>query len=772
MPQWEAMAEIATAQADCLTQGACPDPIPLPAVFGETTGASNTTTAADSTPVTTTPFTTTPINTGPTGQTTVPVTVPTTGFPAPTSPPLPTVPPTAALADDGAYTSPTYGYAISWDPAVWTNAGDYVGSFDSLTLQSELATFMLTGTDAYDDLPACLSGAIAGFQIGDFAPAEGIAGPTPAAGAAAALMTADLPQDDGTVAEAVAYFECRWVEEGESTLTVTLLAGAEGFAEVLQIYEDLIAGLEVPGATAVGSVPVSTAPVTISPVGPTTVLPTTSGQPGAPAAGYVRLQDDTGLLTVEVPDTWTEVDLRPDQADDGTVRPLISASPDTQSFLETFDTPGVLYVAFPAGSDLNELLRFYDWPAEFCQDTGIRPYDDGLFTGSLQTWTNCGGGAASATFVAANPPTNEFTAWLYVQTVTPAEDPALQHILETFNYHRGVGLPPPGAPVAGSTPVTTMPLTTTAITTGPAAQTTVPVPIPPTTGASAPTSPPFTTVSSAPEPVTTLSASAGSVDPTSEAVVLASMLQPADVSASADTSGISPDDDVDLPGWAENGGIRSLGQTVSDDAITVFDFRWQFPDAASATAFLDAAEADLSEVSFGSVPATAPVNPLGDTRYYTFRSELFGVVLGYNYLMRHENLVAKVYVSGAEGDVTEEDAARIAQIAGERIIAALSGQAPPTGLAGADGGRLRPGAQAAPTSTIAMQTTAESNLPTAPRFSAPAQRGAPTRRYVRLADDTRLLGVRSWRRRRRQLRPDSREPHIGRDALHARPLRA
>ncbi|MGH2559891.1 MAG: hypothetical protein ACRDJH_12565, partial [Thermomicrobiales bacterium] len=154
----------------------------------------------------------------------------------------------AAQADDATYTSPTYGYTLSWDPAVWTVASDYVGSFDSLTLQSELATFMLSGTAVYDDLPGCLAGAIAGFQIGEGAPAEGIAGPTPAAGAAAALMAYDLPQDDGTVAKAVAYFECRWVEEGESTLTVTLLAAAEAFAEVLPLYEDLIAGLEVPGA--------------------------------------------------------------------------------------------------------------------------------------------------------------------------------------------------------------------------------------------------------------------------------------------------------------------------------------------------------------------------------------------------------------------------------------------------------------------------------------------------------------------------------------------
>lgn len=582
----------------------------------------------------------------------------------------------AAPADDGEYTSPTYGYTITWDPAVWPNSNDYVGSFDSLTLQNELATVMLTGTNVHGDLPTCLAEGIAGFEIGELTPAEGIAGPTPAPGASAALMTTDLPADDGTILTALAYFECRWVEEGESTLMITLLAEADTFAEVLPLYEDLIAGLEISGASAPAAGPVTTLPANAGPAdtgsattgpgttpapGATTVAPSTSvapvaqdtdapptsGQSGAPAAGYVSLDDATGLLTVEVPDTWTDVNLGPDEADDGTVRPMISASPNRQSFLETFDTPGLLYVAFPAGSDLNELLRFYDWPPEVCQDGGITPYDDGLFTGSRQTWTNCGSSAASVTFVAANPPTNDFTAWLYIQTVTPADDQALRHILDTFTYYEGVGLPAATAPGAGSTPSTSMPLTTAPSTTGP--------------GANVPTS----------------ATSAGLLDPTSEAAATASMLQPADVSTAAETSGIGPDEDVDLPGWTENGGLRALSQTLSDDAITVFDFRWQFPDAVSAAAFLDAAEADLSEVSIGSVLATAPVSPVADTRYYTFSSNLFTAVVGFNYLMRHENIVAKVYVSGPEGEVTDQDAARIAQIAGERMIAAHSASTTP-----------------------------------------------------------------------------------------------
>jgi hypothetical protein len=202
-------------------------------------------------------------------------------------------------------------------------------------------------------------------------------------------------------------------------------------------------------------------------------------------------------------------------------------------------------------------------------------------------------------------------------------------------------------------------------TTLPAAPTTAPVAVPPSTA-----------VPSVPTPSTTGGAG-GPVDSTSEAVAFASMLQPADVSPGAESSGIGPDDGVDLPGWTENGGIRALSQTLTDDVVIVFDFRWQFPDPASAAAFLDAAESELSEVSIGSEAAVAPVTPVADTRYYTFSSNLFTPVVGFNYLMRNENIVAKVYVSGSEGEVTEQDAARIAQIAGDRMIAAHSGSTTP-----------------------------------------------------------------------------------------------
>ena len=68
------------------------------------------------------------------------------------------------------------------------------------------------------------------------------------------------------------------------------------------------------------------------------------------------------------------------------------------------------------------------------------------------------------------------------------------------------------------------------------------------------------------------------------------------------------------------------------------------------------------------MPRDSPFTPVIDTRYYV----LDNFLVGYNYLMRHENLVAKVYVGGGQGEVDESTAATIAQAAAGRMMASLA----------------------------------------------------------------------------------------------------
>jgi hypothetical protein len=178
-------------------------------------------------------------------------------------------------------------------------------------------------------------------------------------------------------------------------------------------------------------------------------------------------------------------------------------------------------------------------------------------------------------------------------------------------------------------------------------------------------------------------------DPTEKTVAFDALLQADDVPGYGSVFGIETISADDLPAFARNGGIREVTQRWYQEAPAslIFDFRFQFPDARSARRFLDASEADLGEVHNGSQPMDPPVAPLRDTRFYRYEDRVLGTgAVGHNFLMRHENLVAKVYVSGSADGVTPGDAARVASAAAARMITALGGEAPvqPTPEPGGD----------------------------------------------------------------------------------------
>ena len=117
-------------------------------------------------------------------------------------------------------------------------------------------------------------------------------------------------------------------------------------------------------------------PTTLTPTTlPMAVTPTTLAAVVAPttvAAGYVPLVDDTGLLSVEVPTTWVDTDLRPAPDETGLLHPTISASTDWDQYLNDWRTPGLWYSAYPYSADPAPLLEQYSYPVT-CTDGGRCP---------------------------------------------------------------------------------------------------------------------------------------------------------------------------------------------------------------------------------------------------------------------------------------------------------------------------------------------------------------------------------------------------------------
>ncbi len=174
-----------------------------------------------------------------------------------------------------------------------------------------------------------------------------------------------------------------------------------------------------------------------------------------------------------------------------------------------------------------------------------------------------------------------------------------------------------------------------------------------------------------PEPTPELTPAASSgFDPTSEEALVSSMLDVVDVDPAAETSGVDVGTDADdLPAFAEQGGLRRAAQTISVGTdYTVYDFRYQFPTADAAASFLEAEADSLGETDFLGVESEPPLQMGDETRYYTSHLDILGVVQDtYNYLIRVENVVAKVWVGGDPEFITAAEADHIATTAWGRM---------------------------------------------------------------------------------------------------------
>jgi serine protease Do len=154
---------------------------------------------------------------------------------------------------------------------------------------------------------------------------------------------------------------------------------------------------------------------------------------GQSYTSYVAVTDDTGVLIVEVPQEWAQVDTTPDVDDQGNTIPYIAAAPDLERFFATWDTPGLLFAALPPNLSVGEVLEIFGFP-DACTDGGVFDYDDGAFVGAYQVWESCGGTDTLYVVLATDPVAGDDYVFLTaVQVVTSADLEALDHIFGTFN---------------------------------------------------------------------------------------------------------------------------------------------------------------------------------------------------------------------------------------------------------------------------------------------------------------------------------------------------
>jgi hypothetical protein len=144
--------------------------------------------------------------------------------------------------------------------------------------------------------------------------------------------------------------------------------------------------------------------------------------------------DGLGPMRLRLPSEWADVDESAWANAAGTVLgPRLIASSDAKRYAANFDIPGV-YFAATAAAPLDVAAR----QAEFdltgrCTKGSANAYEDELYLGTTQTWTNCGTTNATTSVVVAAPRgTPTFVTVVIVTMLAPRDEEARENIWDSF----------------------------------------------------------------------------------------------------------------------------------------------------------------------------------------------------------------------------------------------------------------------------------------------------------------------------------------------------
>ena len=145
---------------------------------------------------------------------------------------------------------------------------------------------------------------------------------------------------------------------------------------------------------------------------------------------YVIVNDDSGLLSVEVPAAWVDVDGSP-----GLFGPDIIASTDVQQWIQTYNVSGLEFQATGIETDqsTDEILSAVSQgQAGQCTSLGRQPYADPVYTGVSEVFEDCAGTETDFAWVAFEPADQSYHGVIGVQITQQADVEALERALATF----------------------------------------------------------------------------------------------------------------------------------------------------------------------------------------------------------------------------------------------------------------------------------------------------------------------------------------------------
>lgn len=148
---------------------------------------------------------------------------------------------------------------------------------------------------------------------------------------------------------------------------------------------------------------------------------------------YTAITDNSGSITMEVPSAWSDIDGSLWEESGEILGASLVASNNIDDFMSYYDVPGVAFFASEALADstLDDLLALGDFNDD-CLYEGRQDYEDVVYTGAFDLYSNCGGSESIIIVLAAYPEDYSYASLLLIQALTEADLTAVDHILETF----------------------------------------------------------------------------------------------------------------------------------------------------------------------------------------------------------------------------------------------------------------------------------------------------------------------------------------------------
>ena len=159
-------------------------------------------------------------------------------------------------------------------------------------------------------------------------------------------------------------------------------------------------------------------------------------------SGFIKCMDDTGKIEVEVPDYWTDVNGGSWSYDNQDIGEGISAAPSLSDYEQNYDAEGMFFGASATFAQIGGYVEFLDYYAapykEDCTLVGRYDYNDGVYRGKYDLYTDCLGSTGFDTYLlSAVDIEDQYSKIIWVEiTINSADTYIVNQIWKTFyvNY--------------------------------------------------------------------------------------------------------------------------------------------------------------------------------------------------------------------------------------------------------------------------------------------------------------------------------------------------